>query len=156
MINIIELWTFWEIRRDERKLRLTQWLVSWAPDSSPSFSFALLHSVQLDLYLSLKSLLNLLQYCFWLTFWGFDHKACGILAPWLGIEPTLPILEGEVLITGLPGRSLNLYLDLLNLQHFINMFPCDKVVSILIFNNHSMLNKHSNTDKFRFMYWCHM
>lgn len=55
MINIIELWTFGEIQRDERKLHLIQWLVFWAPDSSLSFSFALLHSVQLDLYLSLKS-----------------------------------------------------------------------------------------------------
>ena len=55
MINIIELWTFGEIQRDETKLHLIQWLVFWAPDSSLSFSFALLHSVQLDLYLSLKS-----------------------------------------------------------------------------------------------------
>ena len=37
----------------------------------------------------LKFLSNLLQYCF-----GF--QVCGILAPWLEIEPALPALEGEV------------------------------------------------------------
>ena len=53
----------------------------------------------------LKSLLNLLQYCFCLMFWFFGHEACGILAPWPGIEPTPPALEGEVLTTGPPGES---------------------------------------------------
>ena len=38
-------------------------------------------------------------------FWLFDHKACGILAPWPGIEPTPPALEDEVLTTGLPEKS---------------------------------------------------
>ena len=38
-------------------------------------------------------------------FWFFGHEACGILAPWPGIEPTPPALEGEVLTTGLPGKS---------------------------------------------------
>ena len=54
----------------------------------------------------LKSLLNLLQYCFCFTFWFFGHEACGILAPWPGVKPTPPALEGEVLTTWLPGRSL--------------------------------------------------
>ena len=35
----------------------------------------------------------------------FSHKACGILAPWLGIEPAPPALEGKVLTTGPPGKS---------------------------------------------------
>ena len=35
----------------------------------------------------------------------FGHEACGILAPWPGIEPALPALEGEVLTTGPPGKS---------------------------------------------------
>ena len=52
-----------------------------------------------------KSLLNLLQYCFCFMFCFFGHEACGILAPWPGIERTLPALEGEVLINGLPGKS---------------------------------------------------
>ena len=38
-------------------------------------------------------------------FWFFGPKACGILAPRLGMKPTLPALEGEVLTTGLPGKS---------------------------------------------------
>ena len=55
---------------------------------------------------NLKSLLNLLQYCFCFIFWFFGHKACGILAPRTGIEPAPTALEGEVLTTGLPGKSL--------------------------------------------------
>ena len=38
-------------------------------------------------------------------FWFFGRKACGILAPQPGIEPTPPALEGEVLTTGPPGKS---------------------------------------------------
>ena len=44
-------------------------------------------------------------------FWFFGPKACGILAPRPGIKPAPPALEGEVLTTGLPGRSLNLFFD---------------------------------------------
>ena len=38
-------------------------------------------------------------------FWFFGHDACGILAPWPGIEPAPPALEGEGLTTGPPGKS---------------------------------------------------
>ena len=44
-------------------------------------------------------------------FWGvfffffFGQKACGILVPWPGIEPTTPAMEGEVLTTGPPEKS---------------------------------------------------
>ena len=38
-------------------------------------------------------------------FQGFGREVCGILAPWPGIEPTPPALEGEVLTTGRPGKS---------------------------------------------------
>ena len=38
-------------------------------------------------------------------FWFFGPEACGILAPWPGIEPAPPALEGEVLTTGPPGKS---------------------------------------------------
>ena len=34
----------------------------------------------------------------------------GILAPWPGIEPAPPALKGEVLTTGLPGKSLIFFL----------------------------------------------
>ena len=56
----------------------------------------------------LKSLLNLLQYCFFffLCFVFFGEEACGILTPQSGTEPASPALEGEVLTTGPPGRSL--------------------------------------------------
>ena len=35
----------------------------------------------------------------------FGREACGILAPWPGIEPAAPALEGEILTTGPPGKS---------------------------------------------------
>ena len=56
----------------------------------------------------LKSLLNLLQYCFCyvLCFGFFGCEACGILAPQPGIEPASPALEGEVLTTGPARKSL--------------------------------------------------
>ena len=40
------------------------------------------------------------------TFWSFGCKACGILAPWPGIESAHPPLN-----TGLPGKSLFSFLD---------------------------------------------
>ena len=43
----------------------------------------------------LKSLLTLLQFCFCFVFWFFGGKASGILAPWPGIEPATPALEGK-------------------------------------------------------------
>ena len=54
----------------------------------------------------LKSLLNLLQYCFFffyvLVFW---LRAMWYLTPQPGMEPEPPALEGVVLTTGLPGKS---------------------------------------------------
>ena len=40
-------------------------------------------------------------------FWFLGHEACGVLAPWPGIEPKPPALEGEVLTMGLPMKSQN-------------------------------------------------
>ena len=37
--------------------------------------------------------------------WFFGHKACGILALQPAIELASAALEGEVLTTGLPGKS---------------------------------------------------
>ena len=53
----------------------------------------------------LKSLLNLLHYCFCFMFCFFGHKACRILAPKQGSNPYAPALEGEVLTIGPPGKS---------------------------------------------------
>ena len=39
-------------------------------------------------------------------FWIFGHEAHGIFAARIGIEPTAPAMEGIVLTTGLPGKSL--------------------------------------------------
>ena len=38
--------------------------------------------------------------------WLFGQEICGILAPQPGIEPAPPALEGEILTTVLPGKSL--------------------------------------------------
>ena len=38
-------------------------------------------------------------------FWFFGSKACGSLATLPGIDPSPPVLEGEVLTAGLPGKS---------------------------------------------------
>ena len=40
----------------------------------------------------------------------FSRKVCGISAPWPGIRPTAPVLEGIVLTTGPPGKSLHCFL----------------------------------------------
>ena len=53
----------------------------------------------------LDSLLNLLQYCYCFMFCFFGPEAYGILSPWPGIELTPLAVEGEVLTTGLPGKS---------------------------------------------------
>ena len=60
------------------------------------------------LFFFFKSLLNFLQYCFCFMFWFFGREACGTLVPWPGIKPAPPALEGEVLTTGLPGKSQHL------------------------------------------------
>ena len=52
-------------------------------------------------------------------FWFFGHKACGILAPRLGIEPAPPALEGEVLTTGSPGKSHDIFLFKKTLVFFV-------------------------------------
>ena len=48
----------------------------------------------------------MLPHCFCFRFWFFGLNACGMLAPPPGIEPTAPALEGEVLTTRPPGKSL--------------------------------------------------
>ena len=58
----------------------------------------------------------MLQYCFCFMFCFFGPETCGILVLQTGVESTPPALEGEVLTTGLPGKSLSrLLLTPLNL-----------------------------------------
>ena len=66
----------------------------------------LFYFILLFYFICLKSLLNLLQYYFCFMFWFCGREACGILAPRPGVEPTPPALEGEVLTTEPPGKSL--------------------------------------------------
>ena len=50
----------------------------------------------------------MLQYCFcfMFSFFFLGPETCGILVPQTGMESTPPALEGEVLTTGLTGKSL--------------------------------------------------
>lgn len=55
----------------------------------------------------LKSLLNLIQYCFCCLYSSFlAIRHVGFLASQPGIKLAPPALQGEVLTTGLPGKSL--------------------------------------------------
>ena len=45
-------------------------------------------------------------YIYILCFGFFGHEACGIFAHWPEIEPIPPALEGEVLTTGSPRKSV--------------------------------------------------
>ena len=54
----------------------------------------------------LKSLLNLLQYCFCFLCFGFlVIEACGVLVPPPGIRPTSPAFGRQSLTTGPPEKS---------------------------------------------------
>ena len=53
----------------------------------------------------LKSLLNLFQYGFRFMLWFLGHKACEIPASQPRMELVPPTLEGNVLTTGIPGKS---------------------------------------------------
>ena len=78
--------------------------------------------------LLLKSLLNLLQHCFYFVLWFPGCKASGILVPLPGTEPTPSVFEGEVLTTGPPGKSMSdLFINqLLTPGLLIQGLPCCK------------------------------
>ena len=58
----------------------------------------------------------MLQYYFCFLFGFFGHKGCMILAPWPGIEPLPHALEGEVLSTRAPEKSLEMFLN--SIDHY--------------------------------------
>ena len=91
----------------------------WQVDSQPlrhqGSSYFILKTIFFNVDPFLKSLLNLLQYCFCFMFWFFGLEACRILAPQPGIEPTLPALEGVVLTTGPLGKPLYVFFFFFNL-----------------------------------------
>ena len=45
--------------------------------------------------------------------WLLWPQSTEILAPWPGVRPTPPALEGEVLATGLPGKSQSIEIFIL-------------------------------------------
>ena len=60
-----------------------------------------------SLFRSILVFIELLQHCFCFIFWIFCYKAPGILVLPPGTEPKYPALEGKVLTTGPPGKSLD-------------------------------------------------
>ena len=46
-------------------------------------------------------------------FWFYGQEACGILAAQPGIEPLPSALEGKVLTTGPPGKSLACWFEMI-------------------------------------------
>ena len=80
----------------------------WGSAASPGPTIALLGAewTQVLIFLLYKSLLNLSQHRFCFMFWFFGHEAYGILVPQPGMGPTPSAMEGEVLTTGWPGKSL--------------------------------------------------
>ena len=61
-----------------------------------------------------KVFIEFVQSCFCFKISLLGHGACGILARQPGIEPATPTLEGEVLTTGPPGKSLCGYIFVLS------------------------------------------
>ena len=59
----------------------------------------------------LQSLFNLLRYGSCLMSWCFGHEVCGTFAPRPWLERTPPVLESEVLATGLPGKSFHTFIN---------------------------------------------
>ena len=72
------------------------------PPLADSFWFSFLRFF--SLWSIFKSSLNLLQYCFSVLCLGV-FSACGILAPWPGIELTPPALKDKVFTMMPPGKS---------------------------------------------------
>ena len=56
---------------------------------------------------SLHGICYTILFLFYVFFFLFVCKACGLLASRTGIEPTSLALEGKVLTIGLPGKSQN-------------------------------------------------
>ena len=83
---------------------------------------------------------------FWVFFFFFGHKAPGILAPGPGIEPATPALEGEVLTTGLPGKSQHSLLhspDKMFQKYVLAHGHCLLLSSKLIFTQNLLAITHS-------------
>ena len=70
-------------------------------------------------------------------FWFFGHKACGIFAPHPGMEPTLTALEGKVLTTRLPEKSLSIFF--FTLAPWPNVFMCE--------HTHTHTHTHNETSR---------
>ena len=55
----------------------------------------------------------------------FGWEACEILAPWPGVEPKTPALEGAVLTTGPPGKSPTAHVNLTSFYFTTTLYILD-------------------------------
>ena len=60
-------------------------------------------------------------------FWFFGHEACGILVPRPGVEPTTPVLEGEVLTVDCQGSPFFFFP-----KYSLNICPGSKVLQNVV------------------------
>ena len=58
-----------------------------------------------EVYWMYYNTVSILVFFVFVFFLNLGHKVYEILAPWLGIEPRPPALEGKVLTTGTPGKA---------------------------------------------------
>ena len=79
-----------------------------------------------------KVLTEFLTTLFLFYIWFFGHEACGILVPWPGIKLAHPALEGEIVTTGLPGKSLYLSFPLFFFLFFCLVKPGTPVLMSLV------------------------
>ena len=72
----------------------------------------------------------------------FGLEACGILAPRPGIEPAPSALEGEVITTGPPGKSLSF-----NSKVFLTWMMCwQSEILLYIISMISNSQNHADSD----------
>ena len=73
----------------------------------------------------LKFSLTLLHYCFCFMSWVFSHRVCVTSAPQPETKPAPFALEGEVLTTGPPGKSL--FMHFLTHDSSTLSFSCSRI-----------------------------
>ena len=96
--------------------------------------------------------MNLLQYCSWFMFWLYGQEARGILSPpQPGVKPTSPALEGKILTTGPPGKSLQQNLLSRILQNVYGL----KIHSSVYLDHKKPGEEHPTPDKNTFVILLH-
>ena len=106
LISLLEFFgpPFFTVFPDSNTLIHSFWLFSW------TFSFCFFKDFFFWIWTIFKVFIKLVIILLLLfMFWVFGHEAYRILALWPGTEPAPSALEGEVLTTGLPGKSQEMF-----------------------------------------------